>query len=411
MKSGMKAKTLLLAVILALAGFILTPGPSTRWVGSDFISQAGGLTFVAQAGGSANYVPGQVVCEVSPGVNIYALASQLGMTVLDDLEDNLFLLGLPPLMTVGQAVSLLKATPGVVLAEPNYLAQSPEVNRTQRSHASVGGSPSNYYGQYALQLIRATQAQAIADGGGVTVAVIDTGVDTSHPAFHLVAPGYDFADDDNDPTEECCGDAYGHGTMVAGVVAAVAPGATILPVRAFDANGVGAASNIGKAIRYAVRQGSNVLNLSFGLTTQSAPIQKAIDFAWQQEVVLIAAAGNGNTSAPQYPASDDLRVLAVAATDQNDVKAGFSNYGSHIDVSAPGVSIYSAYPGGSYASWEGTSFSAPFVSGEAALVLSHGSGDAGQVIQDTAVNIDALNPGYRGLLGRGRIDALAAVSQ
>jgi thermitase len=141
------------------------------------------------------------------------------------------------------------------------------------------------------------------------------------------------------------------------------------------------------------------------------PIRTAIQFAARQRIVLIASAGNKNTnSLPPYPASDNLRVIAVAATDPADVKADFSNYGLYIDVCAPGVNIYSAYPEGRFAWGSGTSFAVPFVSGSAALVLSTGDSNAGQAVEETAIPIDHLNPSFRGLLGWGRIDARAAVS-
>jgi len=140
--------------------------------------------------------------------------------------------------------------------------------------------------------------------------------------------------------------------------------------------------------------------MSFGLPRESVPIRNAIEFARSQGLVLIAAAGNNNTSVPQFPASSPS-VMAVAATDQYDLKASFSNYGSHIAVAAPGVSIYSAYPGEGWAWWSGTSFAAPFVSGEAALLLSIGR--SVDRIQSTAVPVGSG-------LGSGRIDCLAAVS-
>jgi len=310
----------------------------------------------------------------------------------------------------------LKGDPNVVWAEPNYLLRVPEVTQRsvawvdQRSVAWVDGeSPADYFSQSAVDIIRAKQAQKIADGTGVTVAVIDTGVDTTHPAFRSVVQGYDFVDNDNNPKEVGNGIAYGHGTMVAGVIALVAPQATIMPLRAFTSDGFGRASDVSQAIRYAARHGAHVINMSFGMADEFGPVREAIAFASKLGVTLVASAGNDNSSVVEYPASDE-HVLAVAATDSNDVKASFSNYGFSIDVCAPGVDIYSAYPGGQFAWWSGTSFAAPFVSGEAALVLSVGGSNAGEIIQATAVNIDRKNPRYRGLLGSGRIDCLAAVS-
>jgi hypothetical protein len=379
-------------------------------------------TILDDDGGDAGvgYANAVVVCQVLPGTNAREVAARHNMTVEEDLTDQVFVFGIPDGRTVEQAASELNADSQVVEAEPDFLVKLPEVD--QRSMAAVdqhsvifvdGQSPSDYFGQYALPLIRVPEAQAISVGKGVTVAVIDTGVDATHPAFKHVAQGYDFVDGDAEPAEESGGAVYGHGTMVAGIIALVAPEARIMPVRAFNKDGIGRASDVGQAIRFAARQGANVINMSFGVPVESAPIpiRTAIQFAARQRIVLIASAGNKNTnSLPPYPASDNLRVIAVAATDPADVKADFSNYGLYIDVCAPGVNIYSAYPEGRFAWGSGTSFAVPFVSGSAALVLSTGDSNAGQAVEETAIPIDHLNPSFRGLLGWGRIDARAAVS-
>jgi subtilisin family serine protease len=396
-----------LTVLVVVATFVLASLPTPLRV-----SGVWDLAGVASAQTGVSYEEGTVVVQLKKK-NANQVARRHNMTVLEDLGDNFYLFGINNARTVEQAVDELEAdTQNVISAEPNYLLVVPEVDarKLQRSIGHVDGDAAAYADQYALDLIQAADAQAIADGSNVIVAVVDTGVDTTHPAFARVVQGYDWADHDSDPSETGFGDAYGHGTMVAGVIVLVAPQAIIMPVRAFDSEGVGKASDVSNAIRYAARQGAVIINMSFGLPVVSAPIQAAINFASRRGVVLIASAGNNNTSLPPFPASDP-QVMAVAATDSADLKASFSNYGSYISVSAPGVDIHSAYPGGTYATWEGTSFAAPFVSGEAALVVSQAGGNARQTIQSTAVNIDALNPNYSGLLGSGRIDCLAAVSQ
>lgn len=404
MKRSLKANTFSITVVVIVATLLLASLPAPLQVFGIW-----DVVEVASAQAGVPYEEGVVVVELQPRKNANQVARRHNMTVLEELGDNFYLFGINDSRTVEQAVAELEAdTSNVVSAEPNYLLTVPEVD--QRSMAFVDGNEAAYTDQYALELIQATQAQVIADGAGVIVAVVDTGVDTTHPAFSQVVQGYDYVDHDNNPSETGYGEAYGHGTMVAGIIALVAPQAAILPVRAFDSEGVGKASAVANAIRYASRQGAVVVNLSFSLPVVSAPIRSAISFASRRGAVLIASAGNDDTSTPPFPASDP-QVMAVAATDSADIKADFSNYGSFISVSAPGVSVHSAYPGGTYASWEGTSFAAPFVSGEAALVVSRMGRNARQTIEDTAVNINALNPNYSGLLGSGRIDCLAAVSQ
>src|SRR5437762_4356182 len=167
--------------------------------------------------------------------------------------------------------------------------------------------------------------------------------------------------------------AHGHGTFCAGLIAAIAPDAMIMPLRVFDDAGNADAFLIARAIRYAVQHGADVINMSFGMTSESNAVKQAIKFAVDHDVTVVASAGNNNWAAPQFPAAFN-NVLGVAATDLMDKKASFSNFGKDIFVDAPGVNIISAYPGGYYALASGTSFSAPFVSGEAALIRSARSG-------------------------------------
>ncbi len=363
----------------------------------------------ARAQSNPLYREGEVLCKGRPGQDIQTVVQRLGLTILDRLEANTFRLGLPPLLGVPQALALLKSDPAVEWAEPNFLLRIFQLDQRsqafvdQRSQAFVDGySPSDYFDQYAARLLRLKQAQTITRGEGITVAVIDTGIDPTHPVFTRLTEGYDFVDQDRTPVEQGGGPAYGHGTMVAGIVALVAREATLMPMRAFTSDGVGTAADVVKAIRFAAMRGAQVINMSFGLSTPSRAIREALQFAAQQGVTLIASAGNDNSSTPPFPASEEALVWAVAATDPQDRKADFSNYGAFVDLCAPGVNIYSAYPGGRYAWWSGTSFSAPFVSGTVALVLSLGR-DPSRVL-NSAIYVGSG-------LGYGRIDAFAALTQ
>jgi len=202
--------------------------------------------------------------------------------------------------------------------------------------------------------------------------------------------------------------AHGHGTMVAGILAVMAPDAMIMPLRAFDDKGCGTTYNIAKAVKYAVSHGAQVINMSFGISGQTQTLKKSIQEAVNAGITVVASAGNGNTAVPQYPAAYP-GVLGVAATNLTDVKASFSNYGSTIFVSAPGSNIISAYPGGYYAELSGTSFSAPMVAAEAALLRSLKTSGWKNSIAAGVDNINALNPAYIGQLGTGRINLLKAL--
>ncbi len=205
--------------------------------------------------------------------------------------------------------------------------------------------------------------------------------------------------------------AHGHGTFCAALIAAIAPDAMIMPLRTFDDAGNADAFIIARAIRYAAQHGADIINMSFGMTAESNAVKQAVRFAVDRGVTVVASAGNNNSAAPQFPASIN-NVLGVAATDLMDKKASFSNFGSDIYVDAPGVYIISAYPGGYYALASGTSFSAPFVSGEAALIRSAQSGknnSTDKPVADGTVNIDSKNPGLAHQLGFGRIDMVRAL--
>jgi subtilisin family serine protease len=201
---------------------------------------------------------------------------------------------------------------------------------------------------------------------------------------------------------------HGHATMVAGIMVAIAPDALIMPLRAFDDSGTGDSFVVAKAIRYAVSNGAHIINLSLGFSAADNHVRAAIDYATSQGVIVVAASGNAGSGEPQYPAAYP-NVIGVGATDLNDIKATFSNYGSDVFVTAPGVDIITAYPGG-WAVVSGTSFSSAFVAAEAALIRVQRSTGIRDVIGGSAVNINSLNPSYAGQLGYGRINLLAAVT-
>jgi len=185
----------------------------------------------------------------------------------------------------------------------------------------------------------------------------------------------------------------------------------IMPLRAFDDAGQTTTFIVAKAIRYAVDQGADVINMSFGLAAPSVTVQNAINYAASKNVVLVASAGNDNMNQPQYPAAY-TNVISVAATDLNDMKAPFSNYGSTVFVSAPGVNVIAPYPGGHYAAVSGTSFAAPSVAALAALILDKEKTTASGVkdyITRGAVNINQLNAAYAQALGVGRIDLFKSI--
>jgi subtilisin family serine protease len=387
---------------------------------------------------------------------LHIVSSLGGGALLDSIPGtNIYLLNLPNLPVV---TPLLKFVLGIVFVEPDERVVTPA--RSQMGILAVPGQIAVdwYKRQPELVRIHATDAQAYAQGRGVVVADLNSLIDYAHPALvgHLTG-GYDFVsarsgyqsvldqasssfldqssssfldqssssfldqssssflDQSNasfiDQSSSSFLDgnpAYAHATLCAGVIAAVAPDSMIMPLRVFDNSGQTDVFSVTKAIYYAVGHGARVINMSFGMSQSYNSINTALSYAASHGVVVIASAGNQNTSTPQFPASVS-GVIGVASVSSTDAKASFSDYGTTVYVDAPGINIISAYPGARYAMVSGTSFSAPMVAGEAALIMSVKTVNVKTAIGSAAVNINALNPSYVGKLGVGRIDIVNAV--
>jgi thermitase len=199
---------------------------------------------------------------------------------------------------------------------------------------------------------------------------------------------------------------FGHGTMVAGVVHLVAPTAHIMPLKAFASDGTGYTSDIIRAIVYAARSGANVLNMSFSRRTPSPELERAIDNAASVGVIAVASAGNDGRPTLMYPAAYD-NVMGVASTADDDARSSFSNYGSNLVwVAAPGEGIVTTYPWGTFAGAWGTSFSAPMVSGAAALLVGLESTATYDQVSSAVADAQPLTAD----LGYGRLDLYQAVS-
>jgi len=233
----------------------------------------------------------------------------------------------------------------------------------------LGASPYAWH----LQAVRAEEAWWVSTGAGVQVAVLDTGVDATHPALRgRVAEGLDAATGEPLPVDTDQSQGEVHGTHVAALAVGegvgVAPGAVVRPVRVFSPDYVGD-FRAAQALVWAVDQGAQVINLSFGGSAYSYLLHEAVNYALERLRVVVAAAGNQGSVARFYPAALP-GVIAVGAADGQGNPAWFSNRGPWVGVWAPGVRIYSAFPGGGYGLLSGTSMAAPIVSGIAALVKS-----------------------------------------
>jgi subtilisin family serine protease len=200
--------------------------------------------------------------------------------------------------------------------------------------------------------------------------------------------------------------AFGHGTMVMGIIHLVAPQARLLPLKAFRSDGTAYLSDILRALYYGVQNNANVINMSFDTTTSSTELKNALDYANQNGVICVASAGNDGQPAPPhfvYPAALQSDVMGVASTSDLDGPSSFSNFGDAIVwVAAPGENIITTYPFGTYAAGSGTSFSAPFVSGTCALVLNLLPGANESAAATAVAHAVPVGP----LMGNGRLDII-----
>ena len=341
---------------------------------------------------------------------------------------------------------------------------SPTLMSDRSSVAYPAGSSTpawnSYVNQPAASIVEIQNAQNSfkVTGTGV-VADIDTGVDPTHPVLQPVlvpGDGYDFTRNQpggselNDvapsdfptyPPPTCSSStcpapaqvnqstaavldqstaavldgngnpnkyaAFGHGTMVMGIIHLVAPTAQLMPLKAFHSDGTASLSDILRAIYYGVQNNANVINMSFDMKTSSVELQKALDYANKQNVICAASSGNDGTQEIVYPAALQNDVMGVASTTNQDTRSQFSNYGNAIVwVAAPGESIVSTYPFNTYAAGWGTSFSAPFVSGGAALLhnLSTATAQSGAALA-TSHAVPLTDPG----MNNGRLDLCMAL--
>lgn len=277
----------------------------------------------------------------------------------------------------------------------------------------------SYNAQWGLSRIRAPEAWALSKGGGVLLAVLDTGTDYTHSDLSSKVRtdiDYDYINDDSDAMDD-----NGHGTHVSGIAAAATNNnqgvaglgweATILPLKVMNSEGEGSTAELIPAIYYAADLGAKVINMSLG-GPYSCPsnLQDAVNYAYGRGALLVAAAGNGGTYRTLFPANC-AHVLGVAATTSLDNRASFSNYGPHVSVAAPGTNILSTLPYNLYDYWNGTSMATPFVAGLAALVYArfptYTPDQVASAILDNAQDLGS--PGWDIYYGCGRIDAFKAL--
>jgi len=383
---------------------------------------------------------------------------------LDGSQQKVFLVTSNSLLStlgLNTLISGLLKTTGIQDAEPDQIVRTkggPKGGTAPPSAplALSDKTPVSYYGstvwrgylnQPAITIVGASVArnQLAVNGSGVTVAVIDTGVDPTHPALESVlTDSYDFTRNRTGGSEmsdvsqstmalvdqakpvfvnqstmavvdqstmalvdDSQHAAFGHGTMVAGIVHLVAPSARIMSLKAFKADGSGYSSDILRALYHAAHNGANVVNMSFSYTSTSRELARTMAYVTDRGIVAVASAGNDGKKIVTYPAALP-DVIGVASTTDDDTLSLFSNYGTGVAyLAAPGEAVVTPYPFGTYAAAWGTSFSTPFVAGAAALALQAKSGQTLSQARTALGEAFWVSPEVL----KGRLDIPAAVQK
>ena len=413
-----------------------------------------GLCFgvIAGKGGGPSHLPPHVADELlvkfrapSPSSARANVRADLGAEKKRGFRSGAEHWRLPPGLTADRAMSRLRGNPHIEYAEPNYLVHATRIPNDPRFGELYGLRNTGQTGGTAGADIGAASAWDVSTGSrSVVVAVIDSGVDHTHPdlaqnvfnntgeipgngldddvnGFVDDVRGWDFVNDDNDPYDDA-----GHGTHVAGTIGALGDNAvgvvgvawdvSILPIKFLSSTGTGTTADAIAAVEYATLMGADITNNSWGGGGFSQALLDAINDSGDAGILFVAAAGNNglNTDVyPHYPASyTAASIVSVAATDHNDQLAGFSNFGpASVDLAAPGVAILSTLPNGGYGLGDGTSMATPHVAGAASLIRAAAPGiGVAEIKQALLSSIDPI-PGLAGLMVTGgRLNAFLPIA-
>ena len=392
------------------------------------LSMLGPTALALPSAVGVDHVPGQIVVGLRNGVALDARV--LGVQTEAEQVDEVPTLNAIVLQVAPQAeqavLKALQHNPNVEFAEPNYIATIDVVPNDTYVSSPYNSSHSGAVSQWAWAKIQAYQAWDVTTGSAsAKIAVVDTGIDNANPDLPAVVLQKDFINNDNNAEDD-----NGHGTHVAGTigartnngsgVAGMNWNVSLMAAKVLNNTGSGAYSAVANGITWAADNGAKVINLSLG-GPASTLLQNAITYAWNKGAVLACAAGNSGSSAKSYPGAY-TQCIAVAATDQNDAKASFSNYGNKwVDVAAPGVAILSTTPDtsvylntqyGYYKNFDalnGTSMATPHVAGLAGLVWAKGACTTNTCVRNKIESTADKISGTGKYWAYGRINAYNAV--
>lgn len=389
-------------------------------------SPARGVTRASGGNGTADdNVTTLVTVTLADGVTPAEIATAYNATVVEyEAEEQVLSLRPAAGVLPTDLAAAMALDPRIQTAEQDGYLQTAEARQQSFAFDDGHNDPGQIAEQPAAQALNLDEAHDVSTGEGVRVAILDTGVDPNHLMLrHRILCAWNFTNNTGDVTDVKTGidangngfvdESWGHGTHVAGIVVMTAPKADLLIGRVLDSEGRGDVGRVAAGIRWAIARGARVINLSLGTLNHSAAIQSALDLARARGILVVASAGNWGADHPQeFPASSSM-TMAIAATDANATPATWTSYASFVALTAPGVGIRSAYPGGGFRLWSGTSMSAPFVAGTAALLIAvHPQWSPDQVLArmgSTARPLQAVPSTMQGKLGLGMIDAGAAL--
>jgi len=401
------ARSLLLAAILAGCASLSHAAPSASAQGKGLVIAQDAVPANAHAQPFVGWAKGRLLIApragLAPGEFDNVLKPHKGKSRVHIKKLNAHIVELPEGADEVEVMRMLKK---------DHRLKSVELDMLLSPDATV--SDPSYSSSWALPKIQTPTAWDNANGSGVIIAILDSGVDGTHPdlASNMV-PGWNMYDNNADTS-----DVQGHGTLVAGSAAMVANngkgsagvawGAKIMPVRITGPDGFGYFSTIAQGINWAADHGAKVANISYG-ASGSSTVQSAAQYMRNKGGVVMVSAGNSGVL-ENVAANDSL--LSVAATNSSDQRTSWSSYGSYVDISAPGLSIYTTLRGGGYGNVSGTSLSSPIVAATAALMISANNRlspvEIDQILKGTAVDLGTA--GYDIYYGAGRVDSAKAVA-
>lgn len=357
------------------------------------------------------HIPGEVLVKFKPGTQLVAMLenNRLKARVAETIPNiNVSRIILSDGMSVEDAIKHYSSLPFVEFAEANLIMRT----------AYTPNDP--YFGpyQWGPKQIACESAWNYSWGSSsVRISIVDTGISTSHPDLtSKVVAGYNFVNNNSN-----WNDGNGHGSHCAGIAAAITNNGVgiagvgfncrLMAAKVLNNSGSGTISAIANGINWSVNNGAKVVSLSLGASSGSSTLSNAVNYAWNNNVLPVAASGNNGSTSVFYPAGY-TNCMAVGASTTTDGKASFSNYGTWVDVAAPGVNIASTYKGSGYVYMNGTSMACPHVSGVAGLVWSYyGTGQTASFVRNRIQNNCDNVGGWvsNGWCKYGRVNALKAL--